>query len=162
MRPRISSNVAAIQRRMERRRTLVVQELERAAVILGGRLSGQSKRLMQENIYDIPIPLKRASDRMLPRSSPIRQRTTKGKHGRWWRTGNLKRSEGWRTLGPSIILTNNALYAVYRYWLGTRRGRRIRTRGIRSIQWQARAVRTMWNQVMAVRREALVRALTRR
>lgn len=163
MKPRLTTNSAVLWKRMQKRREVIVRELERAAVLIGARLSAAAKKVMQEQIYDVPIPLRRSSDRLLARDSPIRKRTTKGRHGQWFRTGNLKRSEGWRVEGTTIILANNAIYSAARHALGSSRSsRKIRSRGVRSVQWQTQAIRENREEILRIQREAVVRTFARR
>ena len=152
MRPSLSSNAAQILAKMQRRKQAVSNELEKAARALGPELSAEAKKIQQERIYNVPIPARRTA-----RNAP--KTTTKGKAGQWQRTGNLKRSEGWRVEGVTLWLTNNAEYAGARYALGTPGGRRIITPSVQSVQWHAEAITKKRERILEVRRRALLRAL---
>lgn len=161
MNSRISSNAKDILRKMRARKAAVERELAGAARQLGPELSADAKRIQQLRIYNVPIPLKASSERKLGANSPIRKRTTKGQHGKWQRSGNLKRSEGWRTEGVTLYLTNNTEYAAARDALGTARGRKIKSPGVQSVQWQVEAITRKRARILEVRRRALLRALLR-
>jgi hypothetical protein len=157
---RLSSNAAVIARRMRQRATDAERELNGAARVLGPELAAEAKKLLQSEIYNVPIPLKKTADRSLSKNAAIRKRTTKGAAGQWQRTGNLKRSEGWRVEGATLYLTNNAEYAAARYTLGTSKSsRKIRTPTVRSVQWQEQAITAKRARILEVRRQAVLRAL---
>lgn len=137
----MKGDARAILGAMLRRAGAVRRELTAAARVLGPELNAASKRLMQTEIYNVPVP------------------RGKGGRPRWRRSGGLKRSEGFRTVGPVLLLTNNARYARARFRLGTGEGRPIVSPGVRSIQWQVRAVTDNRERVLQVRRRAVLKAL---
>jgi len=155
-----SHNAADILRRMKRRRADVVRNLSQAARTLGAEISGESKRVMQEGIYNVPIPLKASAEKQLGANAKVRSATTKGKHGKWSRTGNLKRAESWTTEGATIILRNNAKYAAARYVQGLPGRRPVVSPGVRSVQWQEEAILNMRRRIIEVRRQAVRRGLS--
>lgn len=170
MRASIGTNAASIVKRMQRRRTTITHELTVAAREVGILCNAQAKRIMQSDIYDVPIPPVaykmpvgrggRRSRRALTASERRQQAgTTKGSAGRWMRTGALKRREMFRTEGPVVYLTNDQRYAAARYTLGTSGGRRIRSPGVLSVQWQRQAVLRNRRQILERRRRAVIRAL---
>lgn len=159
MRPSLTSNAGQILAKMRRRKERLAGELGKAARELGPELSAEAKRIQQERIYNVPIPLKKTADRKLGANASIRRRTTKGSLGQWQRTGNLKRSEGWRVQGVTLWLTNNAEYAGARYALGTPGGRPIRTPSVQSVQWHQEAITKKRERILEVRRRALLKAL---
>jgi hypothetical protein len=156
----ITHNVGSIIQAMNRRKGAVVRELTEAARVLGPEVSGECKRILQSEIYDVPIPLKASANRRLGKNAPVRNKTTKGKHGQWSRSGALKRNEGFRVVGPVLILTNNVKYAGPRYRLGTSQGRRIVSAGVRSVQWQEEAISNKRARILEVRRRHVLRALS--
>lgn len=155
----ISSNVKGVIRAMRERPQAVERELAAAARTLGPELSGESKRIIQSDIYNVPIPLSDAAEQRFGAKAKIREKTSKGKHGKWQRTGLLKRSEGYRLQGPVVILTNSARHAGYRFRLGTSDGADIVSPGVKSVQWQTRAVLNRRARVLDVRRRAVLRGL---
>lgn len=152
----LSREVAQVNARLRR-------ELQQAARRVGATVSGEAKRVMQEDVYNVPIPLKSSADRKLAASAKIRTRTTKGKHGQWRRTGNLKRQENWlveaESGGINVILVNNAAYAAARSDLGTSRSSRQPRGNTRSVQWQEEAVRRRRDWIRDQYQEAIRRAL---
>jgi hypothetical protein len=160
MRVSLSSNAATVLRKMNARKERVTRELNAAAHQLGPELAGEAKRRMQDGIYNVPIPLTARANKRLGSNAAVRKRTTKGAAGQWQRTGNLKRSEGWRVEGVTLFLTNNAEYAAARYTLGTpRSSRKIRSPGVQSVQWQEQAITAKRARILEVRRQAVLRAL---
>lgn len=153
-------NAGSILRRMQSRRGRVIQELSQAAKTLGAEISGESKRILQNEIYNVPIPLKKSADRRLGPDAKIRSKTTKGKLGKWQRTGNLKRSESYTTEGATIILRNNARYAAARYVQGLPGRRPVVSEGVQSVQWQEEAIRKLRRRIIEVRRQAVRRGLS--
>ena len=172
MRAGIRGNAKQIIGRMERRRDAVIRELSAEAPRIGAVVSGEAKRIMQTEIYNVPIPAKaylmplgtggrRSRQGIKPGDSRLGT-TTKGGLGRWTRTGHLKRSELWRVRGPVVTLTNNANYAAARNALGTPGHRQIKSPGVRSVQWQQKAVLRQRAAILRMRKAALWRALTTR
>lgn len=160
MRINLSSNAEVILRRMNQRKAQVVAGLNAAARTLGPELSAEAKRLMQTGIYNVPIPLTASANRRLGQNAAVRSKTTKEQYGVWSRSGNLKRSEGWRVEGVTLWLTNNAEYAAARYTLGTAQSsRKIRTPGVQSVQWQEQAITNKRVRILEVRRAAVLKAL---
>ena len=141
--PGITSNVASIITRMNRRKAAVTRELSAAARVLALEIGAESKRVMQTEIYNVP-----------------EKRTKAGKKA-WRRTGNLKRAESARAEGVVIILRNNARYAAARYTLGTSANKREVRPPQRSVQWQEEAIARRRARILQVRREHVMRALTR-
>lgn len=158
---RLTSNVGALLKTMNQRKAAVLRELSVAARELAPVILAEDKQLIQSEIYDVPIPLKAGAARRLSPTAKIRSRVSKGKDGKWVRTGNLKRSETVRAVGIDIVLKNNANYALYRNALGTPAGRKIVSPGVRSVQWQAQAVAKLLPRIRERRRRALLRALER-
>lgn len=173
MRPRISSNAGQILNRMMRRKTAVTRELNRAAVRIKVIFLSESRQVLNEQVYSVPIPTvprrkRKVSDhpqfslesrrevghRFEERKRPKREKA-------WKRTGQLKAREGARTLGPVVIMFNPMAYAAARYALGTEDGRPIRTPGVKSVQWHAVVIERKRPAILQIRREALLRALTR-
>lgn len=180
MNGRLSTNAGDILRKMNARKGRVVAELTREAGTIAAVLGADAKRILQDEVYNVPIPLKASADRHtdlskvpahlrpfvlarrqfknpLAADSRLRQKTTKGKAGRWKRSGNLKRSETARADGPNVVLQNNASYSLARNNLGTPAGRKIKSPGIRSVQWQAKAVQLRRQWILERRRAAVLR-----
>lgn len=167
----ISSNAAQIAQRMIRRKAAVLRNLSAAAVTIGNELTGHAKQILQAEVYSVPIPLKAASDRKLSPNAAVRKKTTKGKHGRWQRTGHLKRSESSRPEGPVVVLRNNAKYSAARAALGgpnppNAAGRKAGVQTGKSPtravgNWQLRAVRRKRKRILELRRQAVLKALLR-
>lgn len=156
----MTHNAAKLVRKMRARRAAVERELKAAGRVLAPALNAEAKRIMQEQIYNVPIPLKKSSDRSLPTNAAVRRKTTKGKHGKWQRTGALKRRETARPVGMTVVLENRQRYAPARHALGTSEGRRIVSPGVQSVQWQTEALANKRAFVLQVRRRHVLRALT--
>lgn len=154
----LSHNTGAILRKMRQRQTAVVRELTQAAREIGAEVSGESKKVLQEEVYDVPIPFKASATGT--QRKKLAGKTTKGKAGAWSRTGNLKRQENFTVEGPTVVLRNNAKYAVARFNLGTASGRPIKSPGVQSVQWQVEAVANKRTRIIEIRRRALLRALS--
>jgi hypothetical protein len=107
-------------RQLERLNADLTEEIERANERIGAKVSGDAKRLLQSEVYSVPIPLRASADRRLGPSAAVRSKTTKGSRGQWRRTGNLLRQETYRVSldGASVILFNNAEEALPRAALG--------------------------------------------
>jgi hypothetical protein len=182
MEPRISSNADEIARRMQARTRAVIRELTAEAAPIATGLEAESKRILQEEIYNVPIPLLDSADRetdlsrvpeqlraqvlrsrkfkrALSAEAPLRKKTTKGSAGKWQRSGNLKRRERAFRRGPVVYMENRANYAAARNALGTSKGRQIRSEGVRSVQWQNQAIKNLRPWILQRRRRALLRAL---
>ncbi len=95
-------------------------ELRKANRDIGAVVTADSKELLQEEIDNVPIPLRRSANKKLTPGAKIRTKTTKGSHGQWSRTGNLKRSQTFRVEsdGLSVTVANTANYAAARAALG--------------------------------------------
>lgn len=182
MNGRLSTNARNILRKMEQRKDAVVRELTREAGTIAAVLGGDAKRILQDEIYNVPIPLKASADRHTDLSkvpvhlrpfvlarrqfrnplavdSALRRQTTKGRAGKWRRTGNLKRMETAKAEGPHVVLRNNARYSLARNNLGTSAGRKIRSPGVKSVQWQKQAVENRREWILERRRAAVLRGL---
>lgn len=172
MRPRISSNAGQILKRMNARKAAVTSELSAAAVRIKFVIVGESKKILSEKIYSVPIPevtrrkqavsehpqfsidtKRQVGHRFEDRKRPKREKL-------WKRTGQLLNREAGRTDGPNVIFFNSASYAAYRYVLGTAEGREIRSPGVKSVQWQKEALENMRQFILQERRKALLRAFT--
>lgn len=132
------SNAGQLAARWRRRRQAVPRELARSARRLAPLLSGTSRRLMGAHIYSVPIP-------------------KRGNKPLWTRTGELERSEGWKTTGPTITLQNTAPHALPRFQLG-RPGHRKPVYTF-SCQWQWEAIVLSRALILRERHAALLRAL---
>src|SRR3569833_1857836 len=110
----LSHNARDILRKMQARPQRVVSEPSGAARKIGPVVSGEAKRILQNDIYNVPIPLKATADhglskvpvqlwahllasgafeKPLSKNAKVRGKTTKEKYGQWERTGALKRNE---------------------------------------------------------------------
>lgn len=172
----MTSNAKTVLARMMARKQAVVRELEVSARVLAPVLVAESKKILQTEIYNVPIPLKAASNRKLSEKAVLRAKTTKGSHGKWMRTGNLKRGETASADGVDVLLTNNAEYSAARNALGgpnppNAAGRKAGTQRAqsktpeaersktRSVQWQKQAIETQRERILQERREGVLRAL---
>lgn len=188
MRAGIRTNAREIAGRMRRRQDAVIRELSTEARRIGAVVSGEAKRILQADIYNVPIPLLASAERDFAERGAIKRaryrtgkrrgekmralspaaldalqaKATKGQYGQWERSGNLKRQELWRTRGPVVILTNNAEYAIHRYRLGTPGRRKIRSPGVKSVQWQYKAALRKREAILRMRKAALWRAISGR
>lgn len=156
------------------------EELIQASQRVGAQLSVASKRLLQKEVYAVPIPLTVAAERTLKASSPIRKQARKGRHGRWRRKGTLQQSETYAldrvSRGAQVRLVNNARHAAARAALGgpnppNRANRRAgiqipddenpsKTRPVGD--WHARVVKEKRGLIRAEYRDAVIRALRSR
>jgi hypothetical protein len=139
----MTSNVEGVLRRMNSRRRAVEQRLGEAAREIAVEVGAESKRVMQTEVYNVPVPKRKS-----------------GKPA-WTRTGNLKRRESSRADGAAVILENRAAYAVPRYTLGTPESERVNRPPVRSVQWQAEAIAKLRPRILERRRVAVLRALLR-
>lgn len=121
------------------------RELRAANQRIGLHLNGQAKKLLQEEVYNVPIPLLASADRTfdmarvpeqlrpfvkeakfkkaLGAKNKVREQTTKGQYGQWERTRFLRDQEMFTLTTDSrgaggVVLTNNANYAAARAALG--------------------------------------------
>jgi len=154
----LSHNAGQIIARMNARKSAVVRELSQAAREIGAEVSGESKKILQADVYNVPIPFRAGAT--AAQRKRLAGKTTKGSAGAWSRTGNLKRQENFTIEGPTVILRNNAKYAVARFNLGTAQGRKIRSPGVQSVQWQTEAIAKKRTRILEIRRKALLRALS--
>lgn len=148
------------------------RELRAANQGIGLRANAEAKRILQSEVYNVPIPLKAGADRRLSAGAKVRSRTTKGSLGRWQRTGALKRAETWalRAEGRgahAVVLTNGQAYAVYRHDLGTDRssrkaGEQSGKSPTRVCEWQREAVERLRDWIRAEYAGAVERAIGRR
>lgn len=159
MKPRISSNAQMVFRAMLAKKAACERELSAAAKPIAVLCGAETKKILQAEIYDVPIPLKPKSDRKLSAKAAVRSKTTKGKHGKWQRSGALKRRETAYARGVNVILENKQSYAASRHALGTPGHRQIRSPGVRSVQWQKQAVERLLPRIRAIRRTAIRRVL---
>lgn len=180
----ISSNAGEVLKRMQRRPAAIRKELTAAARSFAPQFERETKRLLVDKVYSVPIPLKASADRAtdltnvppqlraqvlkrrqferpLPEKSKVRGKTSKGQYGQWQRTGALLRAEKGRADGMKIILSNGQEYAVARHNLGTDKGRKIVSPGVLSVQWHAEAVRNLGPALREARHEAVLRGLRR-
>lgn len=109
----VTAHLRGLNERLDR-------EIERANRRIGLHVQKAAKQIMQVQIYNVPIPLNLLSNATLSKKSKVRAATTKGKHGKWFRTGALKRSEGFRIIdgGSAVEMVNNAEYSAARDALG--------------------------------------------
>lgn len=98
----IKSNSRQVRAELERLNGELLRELRVANERIGAQVHASSKRLLQSEVYNIPIP-----------------RSAGGKQ-KWRRGGDLKRSESFRLSanGLMVILTNNSQHALPRHALG--------------------------------------------
>jgi hypothetical protein len=156
---RLATNSAALVRKMQARATRIRPAMEAAAREQARVLEAEARRVMQARIYSVPIPLKASSARTLPLASRIRSQISKGPHGKWRRTGNLRRAEKGAVTGTTVVLKNTMRYARARSTLGTPGGRKIVSPGVQSVQWQAEAVKNKRAVIAEIRARRLRRAL---
>lgn len=180
MRASISSNAKQLQRAMLARPAALRRELNAAGREIGAVVNAEAKTELQEQIYNVPIPLTAGADRRLGAKSATRGKTTKGKHGQWKRTGNLKRGETYQAKGAEITFKNVASYSAARAALGMPNppNKAKRKAGIQRKQakkpaaqqsktrpvgnWQWTAILRKRAYILARRRAAILRALRRR
>src|SRR5687768_10892380 len=114
----LSSNAGRLVKKMQQRKAAVVRELQVAARQLAPVMVSETKQIIQTEIYNVPIPLTKGADSRLGKKAVVRTKTTKGKHGKWQRTGTLKRSETAAASGVDVLMRNNAKHGKARYALG--------------------------------------------
>lgn len=140
-----SANFGAIQDLVGELNAALEKELRAANTRIGLQMNAEAKKLLQEEIYNVPIPLLASADRTFDMArvpeqlrpflkeakfkralgvkNKVRSQTTKGRYGQWQRTANLLRQEMFTLTIDSrgaggVILTNNANYAAARAALG--------------------------------------------
>ena len=173
MRPRISTNAGTILKRMERRKTAVTRELTKAAVTIKFLLVSESRKVLVEYIYSVPIPTVPRRKKKVSSEHPVFSIDTHREVGHrfeerrrpkrekvWKRTGQLLNRENARAIGPVVVMFNPMSYAAARYALGTADGRPIQTPGVKSIQWHEVVLERKRSTILQIRRAALLRALT--
>jgi hypothetical protein len=156
----LSHNAGAILRRMRARGTAVALQSQASARELAPELAAEARRIIQEEIYSPPIPLKAKAP---GKFANTRTKQVGGRSIRQWeRTGELLRGEKAVTRGVTIILTNNAKHGGPRHRLGTPQGRAIRSPGVKSVQWRTQTLENMRARIVEVRRQGVLRGLRRR
>ena len=159
-------NLGALAREMERMNGRLAEELRDANRRIGIHVSGTAKRILQEKVYNVPIPLKASVERRTAPNATIRSKTTKGSKGKWTRTGNLKRMETYAFRSEdrgvfSVVLVNSANYSAARNELGRSGKRKIRSPGVLSVQWQEEAAKRDTAFIRATYEQAISKALER-
>lgn len=140
----VTSNARQIADRYRRRGQAVRTRLAQNAQAEGQLLVAEGERIMQAEIYAVPVPV----------SSTGRPK--------WERTRELLGSERFRVEGEdraTVILYNQSRHSGPRSRLGTSKGRPIRSPGIRSVQWQEKAVQRNRARLLRMKQAALRRAL---
>lgn len=157
MRASVTSNAGEVRRRMLARAVALPAALHGAAREGARLLEDESKRVLQAEVYSVPIPTRstgRSKRQATGFRAPKRQTA-------WTRTGELKESERAFPRGADVILLNDSDHAVARARLGTPGGRAIVSPGVRSVQWQRVAARNVRGRVLEGRRRAVWRAYRR-
>lgn len=164
MRGRITSNAGELARRMQQRKAAVLRELSREAVAIKNELVAESRRILKEEIYDQEIPFRKSVGEAVRQKygGTSRQKVGGKQIRQWQRSGDLLREERGRTDGPVVILLNTKHYAGPRYRLGTSKGQKIKSEGVRSVQWQGEAIRRKRSVILQRRRQAVLRALLKK
>ena len=141
LRMRLRSNAAYLARRFEERKEDLVPALEQAAQDMAKTLERESRKVLQAEVYAVPIP--------------------RGKNGKpkWKRSRKLKAAETARPDGMRVLFENSMVYARARNALGTPKGRKIRSPGIKSVQWQKLVLLRRRAWILDQRRKAVLRAL---
>jgi hypothetical protein len=129
MRLSVTSTASRVLAKNQRRAAAVPREHLAASQDIAKILLEGAREVMQQDIYNRPIP-----------------RTKSGKE-KWQRDRTLINSERCvvRAGGDRLVFSNRAakdghLYAKDRYWLGTPKGRRIKSVGyVISTQWRQKA-----------------------
>src|ERR1041385_5394742 len=129
----MTSNAREIADRYRRRGQAVKTRLTENARAEGRLLAAEGERVMEDEIYSVPVPASRTG------------------RPKWHRTGELGRGERFRVEGTTVILFNVKRYSLARYRLGTPRGRRIVSPGIRSVQWQKKAVERLRSRLLRMK-----------
>jgi hypothetical protein len=177
----ITSNAAALIARMRARKEHVTRELTAEARPMAREINTEARKIMVAEIYSVPIPFKASALRRVEARGAIHPARTRsggimrplspkmlaklsavairGQYGQWTRTNRLLAREKADARGVLITLHNNMVYAHARHVLGTPQGRRIRSKGVRSVQWQWQAVANKQRYILERRRAAVLRAL---
>lgn len=132
----VSTNGAEIARKLKRRADAFGSRLRGVQDRIRSEVLEESRRVLATEIYAIPIPRR-------PRSGKPK----------WTRKGGLYASEGVRIEGGNVVLFNHSDHAKQRHDLGTPAGRPIRSPGVRSVQWQEKAVRNKLERIREFYRE---------
>jgi hypothetical protein len=178
MRVNLSSNVGQLLVRMKDRATDAPRALSNAARESAPLLQAEARRVLQSEVYAVPIPLTRGANARLRPGSRVRQFVSKGRHGKWRRFGTLLGGERAEAEGPHIVMQNTAGHAGARAALGQANppNRAGRLAGIqrrqtgpaeeqshtRPVQWQQMAVKNLRARVLEIRRKHVKRMLERR
>lgn len=145
----IDTNTAEVMGKMRARSVSVVRELEQAARRMAPIIERDSKRVMQEKIYDIP------------------EKRSKSGRALWIRTGRLLQAEHAEARRVDVELSNTMQYAGARYHLGDLEKPTKAASGIprqvrppqMSVQWQREAMIMDRAYILETRRRAVLRGL---
>ena len=162
-----SHNAKHILRKMVQRKKRVVSELNAAARELRPILNAECKKVLTEKIYNVEIPFRATvSDKTRKKFAGTSTQRAGGKDLRQWKRagngGGILGAEKARVEGTTIILLNSKEYARFRYTLGTPQGRKIKSKGVQSVQWHHEAIKRKWAVIRAVRRKHVLQALIAR
>lgn len=183
----LSTNAAKLVAKMKRRQGAVKRELGVAARQLAIVAVASNKKIIQTEIYSIPIPLSAAADKRLSPGHRLRKATTKGhtqkikgkkvRTSQWTRENTIKQGESATADGTDVVMRNNAAHAKARYALGAANppnkagrmsGSQRAQSGVpdaqksktRSVQWHEKTIVNERTRIVSVRRHAVLRALS--
>jgi hypothetical protein len=175
----LTTNVDELVKRMERRVRTLQPAVKRATTEATRTVYAESRKQMNELIYDKPVPTveevarENATIAIQGKKAqavlgtfittktgkvvciPIGKKQAKKKA--WRRTGNLRRSEKMQIVSPAEgIISNDAGYAKHRHDMGKPGKRKTRY----PAPWRANAVRTCRAKVRLIYRKHVLNALT--
>jgi hypothetical protein len=129
----VTSNARELQRRFERRAKRLRPEVTRAAQRTVPRAQAMSRQVIGSRIYGVPVP--------------------------WKRTGALLAGEKTTTRGADLVLKNTTRHALFRFLLGRAGGRKIRTPGVRVVDWRGETAASIQALLLEERHQAVLRTL---
>lgn len=136
MQLRTITNGREIAERMRKRAEGFGPAKRRAQDRIRSVILEESRRVLANEIYAIPIPRR-------PRSSKPK----------WTRAQDLYKKEQVRIRGGNVELVNTSRHAKARRDLGTPAGRPIRSPGVRVVDWQREALHNRMEQIRGFNRQ---------
>lgn len=138
----VQHNLRDMRRLMESRASAVARELRRENVEIAKDLTAESQRLLQADVYAVPVKTSRTG-------RPL-----------WRRTGELKAADRWVAQGMAVLHRNKAAHYPHRHRYG-KPGGRPASPPQRASYWVTGAVARQARSIRARRRAAIARAWQR-
>lgn len=168
----IGPDAAGLRHEISRLNERLAEELQAANRKIGAKVSGDARRILNEKVYSVEIPLKKRVPATVQAKHRGTSRQTVGGAAvrRWRRSGQLLAEESYvlskdKIGSPAVILINRKAYAVYRDDLGRpghrQSGEQSGKSPTREVHWQEEAVKQNLDFIRETYEGALSRALER-